>query len=385
MRIASLAHVLQDGMSSTVVVLLPVLAQAFGLSYAQVGLLKGVKSLVQALLELGSGWISEQIGEARLIMVGLLASGLGISALAMANGALIVVVCLTILGVGTALHHAPSSALIAGANTRQTRTRALGVYNASGDVGKLAFTGTLSLLAGVGIGWQVTSLGFGAVIFACTGVVLLLARAVPRPDHTEDAASSERRVPGWGITNPRAFAALVTVTSIDTLVQGSVMVFVAFLMLSKGVPLAWATVATVALLAGGVVGKAACGYLSDRLGVYRAFTLTKALAAVGLVTLIFAPVWLGSALLLPLGALSQGSSTITYGFAAGLMHPDRMARGYALLYATGAFAAAAGPFAFGLIADGAGIAWTIALIAVASLLAVPPIFLLRTDDRTPPA
>lgn len=132
---------------------------------------------------------------------------------------------------------------------------------------------------------------------------------------------------GWGILNWRNYSALLVVTSIDTAVQTGVLVFTAFLMLSKGLSLPAATGATVTLLTGGVFGKAACGFLADRIGVRPAFTLIKALTALGLICVVVAPNWLALALLLPLGAVVQGSTSVTYGFAAGLIHPHGMARG----------------------------------------------------------
>ena len=41
------AHIVQDGLTAATYVLMPVLAQAFGFTYAQVGLIKGLKSLTQ--------------------------------------------------------------------------------------------------------------------------------------------------------------------------------------------------------------------------------------------------------------------------------------------------------------------------------------------------
>ena len=74
---------------------------------------------------------------------------------------------------------------------------------------------------------------------------------------------------------------------------------------------------------------------------------------------------------------------MTYGFAADLIHPARMARGYALLYSSGAFAAAGGPFLFGLVADGVGIETAFYAMAGAALLAAPPIFLLPLRRAAP--
>jgi hypothetical protein len=49
------AHIAQDGLSAAIYVLMPVLAQAFGFTYAQVGLIKGLKNLSQGVLEIYSG------------------------------------------------------------------------------------------------------------------------------------------------------------------------------------------------------------------------------------------------------------------------------------------------------------------------------------------
>lgn len=371
------SHIVQDGLSTAINVLLPILAQTFGLSYAQVGLLRGIKSLTQALFEVNSGWLAERMGEARLIAIGLALSGAGYGALSVAPGMIAIALCLAVVGIGTALHHAPSSALIVAAYPEGGRSGALGLYNASGDVGKLAFTGGVSLATGAGLAWQGISLIYGIGTLLAAGALVALTRALQaQRSKAKQAADPADNVRGWGILNWRAFAALLAVTGVDTIVQSAVLLFVAFLMLAKGLPLYIATAATAILLAGGVFGKAGCGFLAARLGVRRAFVLIQALTAAGLVAIVLAPNWLALALLLPLGAVTQGSSSVTYGFAADLIHPDKMARGYALLYASGAFAAAGGPFAFGLIADGFGIETAIYSMAAAAVLAALPIFLL---------
>ncbi|MDF1669586.1 MAG: MFS transporter [Roseovarius sp.] len=381
LRVSCASHVVQDGLIASIYVLLPILAQVFGLSYAQVGLLKGLKGLAQALLEIGSGWFSEQIGECRLIAVGLGLSGAGYAILSVAPGLGAVTIALLIIGAGTALHHAPASALIVHSYRANKRTSALGLYNASGDVGKLAFTGGVSLAIGAGLAWHQISLIYGLSGLLAAGVIARAARSL-RHHHPQTARQDQSANKGWGILNWRAFASLLAVTSIDTMVQSSTFVFVAFLMLAKGLPLWVATAATVILLAGGVFGKAGCGYLAERIGVRAAFGMIQALTALGLVAIVFVPNWLALTLLLPLGAVAQGSTSITYGFAAGLIHPSRMARGYALLYSSGTFAAAAGPFGIGLVADAWGIGVAICGLAIFALLAVPPIFLLSTAPKS---
>ena len=380
LSIACTTHIIQDGISSTIYVLLPILAQAFGLSYAQVGVLKGIKSLSQAALEVSSGWISECVGECRLLVVGLTLSGVGYFLISNASSLLLVAICLSIVGAGTALHHAPSSALIA--NSFPTRrSSALGLYNASGDVGKLAFTGCFSLAIGAGFAWQQISLLYGIVSIVIAIAIAFFARLSFRFRREtmlcELSSNDQSVVKGWGILDWRSYGALLIITGIDTLVQGSVLVFVAFLMLAKGMSMSFASGATVLVLVGGVFGKAGCGYLAERVGVRLAFAVVQTLTAIGLITIAFAPNWFAMVLLIPLGAVVQGTSSITYGFAANLIDHRKMARGYALLYSSGTFAAAVGPLIMGMIADRFSLEIAICLIAFIAMLAIPPICILR--------
>ena len=376
------AHIVQDGLTATIYVLLPVLAQSFGLTYTQVGLFKGVKSLVQAVLEMCSGIVTERIGELRVILVGLLLSGIGYAGLAFAPGVSIMLTCLFIIGAGTALQHAPASALIINAYPADRRRGPLGVYNSSGDIGKLIYTGGFSLAIGAGLAWQGVSLVYGLLAIAAAVPIALFAGAIGRSrqhdvTHHEVKRDGEVKI-GWGILNWRSFGTLLTVVFFDTMVQAGVLVFVAFLLLSKGMPLAIATTATVIVLIGGIFGKAGCGYLADRLGVRSAFALIQVLTAVGLFLVVAVPGWAAMLLLLPLGVVVQGSTSITYGFAADLIHPRRMARGYAILYSSASYSSVAGPLVFGVIADAFGIEMAFYGMAVVSILAAPPIVFLAS-------
>ncbi len=378
--IGSAAHVVQDGLTATIYVLLPILAQAFGLNYTQVGLFKGLKSLAQAVLEMFSGVVTERRGECRVLALGLLLSGIGYAGLTLAPDALFVLMFLFVVGAGTALQHAPASALIISAYPSNRRRGPLGLYNSSGDVGKLVFTGCFSLLIGAGCAWQKITLLYGLAALSTAVIVTCLAKAFEelRRDATgtDDTSTHHDATLGWGILNWRSYCTLLAVVFLDTMVQAGVLVFVAFLMLSKGLPLWLATSATVIVLTGGIFGKAGCGFLADRVGVRFAFALIQVLTAIALFCVVSAPDWLALLLLFPLGVVVQGSTSITYGFAADLIHPRRMARGYALLYSSASFSSVAGPLAFGLIADRFGIEVSIAVMAIVALLAAPPIALL---------
>jgi len=64
---ASVAHACQDGMVAVHYVLLPLLSLSLGLSYTQVGVLKGAGSVAMSCLEIPSGLLARRFGERRLL------------------------------------------------------------------------------------------------------------------------------------------------------------------------------------------------------------------------------------------------------------------------------------------------------------------------------
>jgi FSR family fosmidomycin resistance protein-like MFS transporter len=71
------AHLLHDGFSDLLYVLFPVWQAAFGLSFAQVGLLKSVYSGSMAALQLPASLLAERIGERVVLVFGTLVAAIG--------------------------------------------------------------------------------------------------------------------------------------------------------------------------------------------------------------------------------------------------------------------------------------------------------------------
>lgn len=365
------AHSIQDGLTDVLYVLLPVLAQAFGLSYAQVGIIRAANRTAMTAFELPSGMLSERIGERVLIGFGLIAAGAGYVALAWADGFTAIVVVLLIAGIGGGFQHTLCSALVTRIFGSQGRRTALGTYNSFGDVGKLTFAGLFTLSIGAGIVWQDMVIVFGAAaILGGIAVIAALGRAgagtSPRPHPDGDAMTAPK---GWGIKDKPAFSALCGIVLIDTVVQGGFLTFVAFLMIEKEVPTALSAFAVVLTLAGGAFGKFGCGYLAERLGVVRSLVLVEILTAVGIVAILLLPTLAAYVLLPVLGMALQGGSSITYGTVGDLIEPERQARGFAVIYSIATGAMIVGPMAFGLIGDSFGL--IPAMLAMAATILVP--------------
>jgi MFS family permease len=379
-------HGVQDGLSAAIYVLLPILAQTFGLNYAHVGLLKGLKSLAQGALEIFSGFASDRFGDRPVLTFGLALSGAGYLLLSQAGGQNVVLLCFLLIGMGGAFQHSPSSKLVTHAFSARDRRGALGLYNSSGDAGKLVFTASLSLATALAISWQSVAFVFGLTTAICAVAVFAILRKLLAERQGEPAggalAGLSGTVTGWGIVDRRDFSALLSVVFLDSMVQAGVLTFVAFAMIEKGFSTFAATMAAVIVLAGGMFGKAACGFLAQRIGIRSAFAAVQLGTAAGLVLVVAAPGWFAYSLLPFLGVVLQGSTSITYGSVNDLVHPSHTARGYSLIYASSSFASIAGPFGFGIVGDRFGIENAMLVMAAISVLAVPPCLLLR-DERRP--
>ena len=64
------AHALHDGYTDLIYVLLPVWQAEFGLSYAEVGLLRGAFAGAMAAFQIPAAWLSERVGAATMLAAG---------------------------------------------------------------------------------------------------------------------------------------------------------------------------------------------------------------------------------------------------------------------------------------------------------------------------
>ncbi len=374
-------HALQDGMTTTVSVLLPILAQAFGLSYAQVGTVKAANVAAMALLEIPSGLLSERFGTRILLVIGLVTVGTGYIWLSLAAGFTAILFSLFLAGAGAAFQHTLSSAIISGAFSGPARRPALGTYNASGDIGKLALAGAFTLLIGLGFGWQTITRGYGAASIALAVLVLILlfrGGISGRAKRRASMVRPESRAAGWGIRSRTAFSGLCAINFLDAMVRSGFLTFVAFLMIEKGVAVSLAALAVVLTLAGGVVGKFCCGFLAERMGIIRSLALVELLTALGIIVVVIAPPMAAYALLPILGAFLQGSSSITYGTISDLFHGDRQARGFSLIYTTSSIASVTASISMGLLSDQIGLDAMMVTMAILTVMTLPLCAVLRT-------
>jgi len=376
LAVCSAAHSLHDGLSDVTYVLLPLLASAFGLSLAQVGIVRGAHRAAMAAFQIPAGILAERIGERGLLAFGTALAGAAFVALGYAQGFWAILAALFVAGMGSAVQHPLASTLVSRAYPIQGRRAALGTYNFAGDVGKFAVGGLVSLLLLAGVAWQAPVIGFGAVAIATAIIVLWVLGSKARASTRDDPASPGAAA-GWGIRDRPRFLALCAIEILDSSTRSAFLTFVAFLLIAKGLPAGWAVTAVPLVLVGGMVGKFACGVLAEHLGIARMIVITEIATAGGIFAALALPAG-GVLLVLPVvGVVLQGTSSVLYATIGEYVSPERLSRAFGLFYTVGSVCGIVAPLAFGMLGDRLGVEVAIAALGGTILLTLPLVAMLR--------
>jgi predicted MFS family arabinose efflux permease len=251
---------------------------------------------------------------------------------------------------------------------------ALGTYNFTGDLGKMALPAVFAMIAAA-LGWQQALIVIAALAVAGAGIILA---ALPAP---EPHAHTDAR-PVVGQDRPSAYWLLFSIHIADDLVRTGFMIFLPFLLRDKGADLPTIGLGLSLLFAGGAAGKLVMGWVGARIGVIASVVLTE--VATTLLILALLPLSLGTAMiLLPLvGLMLNGTSSVLYGTVPEFVSPARRAHAFAVFYTGGSVAGAIGPFLAGLLGDQIGLAAALSVVACIALTTVPMVWALRPAFRS---
>jgi MFS transporter, FSR family, fosmidomycin resistance protein len=370
-------HFVHDGFADILYVLFPVWAREFGLSFAQVGLLRTIYSGAMAAFQIPAGLLAERWGEARLLAAGTAVTALGFIAAGFAGGYAALLACLLAAGLGSGVQHPLSSTLVSNAYEDGRRRAALGTYNFSGDLGKVAVPAAVAF-AVPWLGWRGAVEGFAAIGLAAA-VLVLLALTNLRIGHPPAAAEGTEPPSGsdWGIRDLRGFQALSLIQIIDTSTRTGFLPFLPFLLIAKGSSVRAVGFALMLVFAGGAAGKFACGVLAERLGVIRTVIITETATGAGILLLLALPLGLALVLLPVLGIALNGTSSVLYGTVADLVASDRRARSYAVFYTLGIGASALSPSVYGVVSDWGGVPLALTIVGSVVFVTLPLTLALR--------
>ncbi len=375
--IGSGAHFIHDGFADMLYLLLPLWQAEFALSLTQVGFLRTAYSGAMALLQVPAGMLAERWGERMLLCLGTLVTGLAYLSLGSSAGHLTLLSVLLVGGAGSTVQHALCSSLISGAYEQGPRREALGIYNFSGDLGKVAVPFLVAMvISGFGWRWATTGVGVLGVSSGIIAYLLLAGLGIgARPVVANVSKSFETKSllhkRGWGITDRTGFAALSAIGVLDSVARTGFLTFLPFLLISKGADVGIIGVALAMTFAGGATGKFVCGFLASKFGIIQTVVLTEALTCFGIALTLPLSLYWTMALLPVIGIGLNGTSSVLYGTVSDFICSKRQARGFGLFYTLAIGGGASAPVLFGVLSDFSNVETTLKVIALVAFTTIP--------------
>ncbi|HEX3862325.1 MAG TPA: MFS transporter [Stellaceae bacterium] len=379
MGVACGAHVLHDGYTDLLYVLLPLWQAEFGLGYAEVGLLRALFAGSMAGFQVPSGALGEGFGGQLVLGLGTALVGIGYLAAGASAGFFMLTAALVLAGLGASVQHPIAANLVAQAFPGRRSRGALASYNFSGDLGKMAMPAATAWLVAM-MPWRTATivLGIGAL---AASVAILAVRGLPGRSGTAKTAPAQAAAAPATAPPRRGFPLLLSIAMIDSATRMGFLTFLPFLLRQKGADMPMVGVALTLIFFGGGAGKLVCGWLGMRLGVVKAVFLTEGLTAAGILLLLPLPLIGGLAVLPLIGVALNGTSSVLYGTVPELVAPERRQRAFSIFYTGGIGAGALAPVLYGLASDLASVPVMMTMIAAIVLMTLPLTWLLRPALR----
>jgi FSR family fosmidomycin resistance protein-like MFS transporter len=376
------AHILHDGYTDLLYVLLPVWQAELALSLGEVGFLKTAYSAVMASLQVPAGFLAERLGERALLVAGTAVAGLAFLLAGWSAAFFGLVACLALGGVGSSVQHPLGSSITARAYQGPHLRAALSSYNFSGDIGKMLFPAATAWLV-ASWDWRAATTVIGITGLAVAILVLILLPADFGRQQTVRTSDPQRQPPTAlpADVAHRGFLALSAVGIIDSATRMGFLILLPFLLVAKGASLPTIGTCLTLVFAGGAAGKFVCGIMAVRLGIIRSVVVTECATALGILGLLPLPIGAAMVLLPLVGIALNGTSSVLYGTVADLVPPERRARAFGVFYTCTIGAGAISPSLYGLLSDWVGVSAALVVVGLSVLTVLPLSLLLRRALR----
>jgi MFS family permease len=357
--------------------LFPWLKDAFGLSYAELGLLMTVFFIVSGIGQALAGFVVDRVGARTVLFFGIGCLGASALVLSMAPSYAVLLAGSMLAGLGNSVFH-PSDFTILNKRISAVRLgHAFSVHGISGNLGWAAAPVFLTTIAGLS-DWR-TALLAAAFIPAALLLLLVVFRDVLRTEEVRTAVASSRkqemasghvldfmRVPAVWMCFAFFFITAIALGGIQSFSSASLRAL-------YGMSLAWATTGYTAFMLASAAGMVLGGFLAAKT-THHDRTIAWAFSAAG-----------AMALLLAAGVVSPWMAVVlmgAIGFGSGIAGPSRdlliraaapknaTGRVYGIVYSGLDIGLAAAPLLFGALMDASHPSWVFICIGVAQAMAI---------------
>jgi MFS transporter, FSR family, fosmidomycin resistance protein len=357
--------------------LFPWIKDAFGLSYAELGLLMTVLFVVSGVGQALSGFVVDRIGARAVLFFGVACLTLSALVLSMAQNYSVLLAGSMLAGLGNSVFHPSDFTLLNRLVSTPRLAHAFSVHGISGNLGWAAAPVFLTTIASLS-SWRIALLA-AAFIPATVLLVLAVYRDLLRTDEAKISAASPAKG-GAATDSVLDFMRMPAVWMcfsfffITAMALGGIQSFsLAGLRALYDMPLAWATAGYTAYMLASAAGIVWGGFLASKATRHER-TIALAFTASGLTAMVIAAGIVPSALAVVLmGAV---------GFGAGMAAPSRdlliraaapkhaIGRVYGVVYSGIDVGFAVAPLLFGALMDANHPSWVFISIGLFQMMAI---------------
>ncbi|MDP9245039.1 MAG: MFS transporter [Chloroflexota bacterium] len=270
--VMALAHLTNDSYAYMLPALLPLLLGKLGIGLGLAGILVTLHQASSSFTQPVFGHLSDRGGQTRwMAWTGVALSGVAAAALGLAPSIAIVALALLAGGLGTALYHPVSAALVAGSVPERSRGRWMSVYISAGNFGLP--------IGPFAIGLIIATVGLdGSWLVAVPALVLALLVWRSGP-HLPTRTAAPVGLGAILRANRRMLAGLISVSATRAWATALVSSFLPVYAVSRGVSIVDASRLLTLYLLAGAIGGLIGGWLADRVGRDRVIVASLLCAA----------------------------------------------------------------------------------------------------------
>ncbi len=350
----------------------PWLKPAFGLSYAELGLLMTVFFIVSGVGQALAGFVVDRVGASRVLMGGMALLGVAALLLAGAQHYAMLLCGSIVAGAGNSVFHPADYTILNQRVSKERLAHGFSVHGISGNLGWAAapvFLGGLAAMSN----WRTAVLAAAAIPFTMLLVLFLNRRAlrpdppvVRQPGQVQESAFAFLRLPTIWMCFGFFFLSSVSLGGIQSFASTSLVAL-------YHVSLASATSAYTVYMLASAVGMIAGGFVGARTSSHdRTIALSFALAAAlsVLLALTLTPAWMVVPLMGAIGFTSGIAGPSRDLLIRAAAPPNATGRVFGVVYSGLDSGLSVGPLMFGALMDANRPAWVFLCIGLFQALAI---------------
>lgn len=332
-----------------------ILREEFSLSLRQLGIIAAIPPLLQSILAIPTGLLSDRIGSKKMVMLSLVIAILGAVLASQTTSPLMFIVAISLVYLNTTIYHPASYSFTSRLFTDENRPKALGLHGAGGTLGHAIGPLSVSILIGLlALEWRQVYLLLAAPLLIGIIMVFFLKEEAPEKGGEEDpaveATTDVRSILSFSMVMFLAYSAL-------RMMGGSMIsnFIVLYLQDVKHVDLAAASFIASGTMLLGFIAAPIGGFMAARFGekkwILASFSLGSLLLAASIFSqnvTIFAILYIGYGFCNTLGMAARSS------IMAMLSPSGQRGLGYALFFLPGSIMGAVAPVIAGFVAEAFG-------------------------------